>query len=104
MDCLSKENLGIHWHETYKDAFIHLNENNQKRKSMNISVKNVTPHPRMQSIKEDIERATIVDVHTCDLCDPQKNHNNFSFFVICCNISSVSDWNYNTSTNEFRVV
>ena len=77
MDFLSKENLGSHWHETYKDAFIHLNENNQKRKIMNISVKNATPHSRMQSIKEDIERATIVDVHTCDLCDSQKNHNNF---------------------------
>ena len=53
---------------------IHLNQNNPKKKVMNIIVKNVTPSLKMQANYEDTERATIDEgCHSCDPSDPLKN-------------------------------
>ena len=54
--------------------YIHLNQNNPKKKLMNIIVKNVTPSFKMQANYEDIERKTIDErCHNCGPSDPLKN-------------------------------
>ena len=70
-----------------KLPYIHLNQNNPKKKLMNSVLKNVTQSLKMQVNYEDIERAMIDEIcHNCDPSDPLKNVIIY-FIVICSNIS-----------------